>query len=127
MQMHQSPSSTTFSAPLWSPAATIEHFGGDESLVRELIGLFLTSCPRLLEALRARSRENDLTGLGRAAHALKGSLGNFTREAPATTALELERLCGLGRRDAAAAALQRLEVEVLQLVAEMKAFHKGES
>jgi two-component system sensor histidine kinase/response regulator len=123
--MHQSHSSTAFTARRWSSAATIEHFGGDESLVRELIGLFLNSCPRHLETLRTRSRENDLTALGRAAHALKGSLSNFTREAPTTTASELERLCRLGRRDAAAATIERLEVEVSQLVSEMKAFQKG--
>ena len=110
---------------IWSPTATIEHFGGDEALVRELIGLFLNSCPRLLDNLRARLRDNDLTGLGRAAHALKGSISNFTREAPATTAMELERLCGQNQREAAIAVLQRLEQEVTRLTAEMRAFHRG--
>jgi two-component system sensor histidine kinase/response regulator len=120
--MRESHPSVIVSSSSWSAATTIEHFGGDEKLVRELISLFLNSCPRLIETLRARQRENDLTALGRAAHALKGSLGNFTREAPTTTALELERLCGLGRRDAAAVTLERLEQEVSLLVAAMRAF-----
>ena len=113
------------SSPIWSAPGTVEHFGGDEKLVRELIALFLNSGPRLLDALRARLRENDLTALGRAAHALKGSLSNFTREAPTTTAFELERLCGLGRREAAEATLLRLEQEVTQMIAEMRTFQNG--
>ena len=123
--MRESHPLVTVSTSLWSPASTIDHFGGDEKLVRELIALFLNSGPRLLDALRARLRENDLTALGRAAHALKGSLSNFTREAPTTTALELERLCGLGRRDAAEATLQRLEQQVTRMIAEMQAFQGG--
>jgi len=111
----------------WSPAATVEHFGGDEKLARELIALFLNSCPRLLDNLRARLRDNDLPALGKAAHALKGSISNFTTDGPAKTALELERLCGQNRRDAAAATLQRLEREVARLIAAMKAFQGGAS
>lgn len=117
----------SLSPSIWSPATTVEHFGGDEKLVRELIALFLNSGPRLVDALRARLRENDLTALGRAAHALKGSLSNFTREAPTTTAFELERLCSVGRREAAETMLQRLEQEVSQMIAEMRAFQNGAS
>ncbi len=111
----------------WSPASTIEHFGGDEKLARELIALFLNSSPRLLDNLRARLRDDDLAALGQAAHALKGSISNFTTEGPARTALELERLCTQGRRDAAAATLQRLEREVARLVAAMTTFQAGAS
>jgi HPt (histidine-containing phosphotransfer) domain-containing protein len=93
--------------------------------VRELIALFLKSCPRLLENLRARLRDNDLVALGRAAHALKGSISNFTPDGPTKTALELERLCSVGRRDAAALTIQRLEAEVSQLTAAMTAFQDG--
>jgi HPt (histidine-containing phosphotransfer) domain-containing protein len=122
--MHDAHVSVT---PAWSPASTIDHFGGDEKLARELIALFLTSCPRLLDNLRSRLRDGDLAALGRAAHALKGSISNFTTEGPAETALELERLCGQGRRDAAVATLQRLERDVARLVAAMKAFQGGAS
>jgi hypothetical protein len=72
----------------WSPASTIEHFGGDEKLARELIALFLNSCPRLLDNLRARLRDDDLAAVGKAAHALKGSISNYTTDGPARTALE---------------------------------------
>jgi two-component system, sensor histidine kinase and response regulator len=109
----------------WSPASTIEYFGGDEGLVRELIALFLKSSPRLLDTLRARLRDDDLPALGKAAHALKGSISNFTADGPARTALELERLCSLGRRDAAAAAVEQLEQEVTRLTAAMRAFERG--
>ena len=112
-------------AVAWSPASTIEHFGGDEKLARELIALFLDSCPRLMDNLRARMRDNDLAALGKAAHALKGSICNFTTEGPARTALALERFCCEGRRDAAADALRRLEREVARLVAAMRAFQGG--
>lgn len=120
--MHDGPAPVSVS---WSPAATVQHFGGDEKLTRELIALFLNSCPRLLDNLRARLRDDDLAALGKAAHALKGSISNFTTEGPAKTALELERICAQGRRDAAAVTLQRLEREVARLVAAMKAFQGG--
>jgi HPt (histidine-containing phosphotransfer) domain-containing protein len=126
-EMRESHELIAVSSPPWSSAVTIQHFGGDEKLVRELIALFLESCPRLLEMCRARTRARDLAGLGRAAHALKGSLSNFTREAPTTTALELERLCSLGHIEAAVAMLYRLEQEVSRMVVDMKSFQNGAS
>lgn len=106
----------------WSAAATIDRFGGDEALVRELVGLFVESCPRWLDSLRARLRDNDLAALGKAAHAFKGSIGNFVKDGPAVTALQLEQACAAGKRDAAALTLQRLEQEVARLMAAMRAF-----
>jgi protein-histidine pros-kinase len=106
----------------WSAAATVDRFGGDEALVRELVGLFVESCPRWLDSLRARLRENDLPALGKAAHAFKGSVSNFTKDGPTASALQLEQACAAGRRDAAAAALQRLEQDVQKLIAAMRTF-----
>jgi protein-histidine pros-kinase len=106
----------------WSAAATIERFGGDEALVRELVGLFVESCPRWLESLRARLRDNDLPALAKSAHAFKGSVSNFTREGAAATALQLEQVCATGRQEAAAATLQRLEQDVQKLIAAMRSF-----
>jgi protein-histidine pros-kinase len=100
----------------------VERFGGDEALVRDLVGLFVESCPRWIESLRARLRENDLPALAKAAHAFKGSVSNFTRDGAAATALQLEQVCATGRPEAAAATLQRLEQDVQKLIAAMRSF-----
>jgi HPt (histidine-containing phosphotransfer) domain-containing protein len=115
----------TVTPVVWSSTATIRHFGGDETLVRELVALFLKSCPRLMEGLRVRMRQKDLPAVAKAAHALKGSLSNFTPDAPTTTARELEQLCGDGRVDVVERAHERLEREVSRMLAEMRAFQKG--
>ena len=112
----------TMTTATWSAKATIERFGGDEVLVRELVSLFVESCPRWLESLRARLRENDLPALAKAAHAFKGSVSNFTKDGAAATALQLEQVCATGRREAAAATLQRLEQDVQKLIAAMRSF-----
>lgn len=109
----------------WSPASTVEHFGGDETLVRGLVRLFVENSPRMLESLRSALSSGDLQRLARTAHALKGSIANFTSEGPAKTASELERLCVLGQRDAAEATLHQLEQEMSRLVTAMKLFEES--
>jgi signal transduction histidine kinase/DNA-binding NarL/FixJ family response regulator len=64
--------------------------GGDEQLLTEAAALFLEGCPRMLTAIQESLDGGDLTMLARAAHSLKGSVGNFAAETAFDLAFELE-------------------------------------
>ncbi|HWA97168.1 MAG TPA: response regulator [Pirellulales bacterium] len=53
--------------------------GGDESILRELIEVFVAEAPAMLEAVTEAAQAGDAALLHRAAHTLKGALGYFTR------------------------------------------------
>jgi HPt (histidine-containing phosphotransfer) domain-containing protein len=56
----------------------LRRMGGDQELLQELSTMFLQSLPKQLEQLRAAVSSGDLGELGRIAHSLKGSTGNFS-------------------------------------------------
>jgi CheY-like chemotaxis protein len=58
-------------------AAALERMGGDEDLLKELVGLFLHECPRRTAEIREALTRRDAAKLRQAAHTLKGSVGNF--------------------------------------------------
>ena len=62
--------------------------GGDSALLEELIDLFLTGAPELLEQMRHAAEDEDSGRLYRAAHTLKGSSGQMG-------ALRMQELCGI--------------------------------
>jgi len=69
-----------------------ERVEGDAGLLAEMIGLFLRDYPRLLGAMREAIASGDAQGLERAAHTLKGTVGNFAATAATTAALLLEQM-----------------------------------
>ncbi len=114
-------------APVASPAsgdrsifdldAALECTGGDLPLFREVLGLFLEDCPRLLAEARTAIEASDGPALRRAAHTLKGSAGNF---AAAGVVAAAERLESSGRSGS------RGEVSDLDaLVSALNHFHEA--
>jgi HPt (histidine-containing phosphotransfer) domain-containing protein len=72
------------SAP-WPPVdrrSFLEGVGGDAARARELIALFLSNAPALLAAVRESLDRRDSETLKRAAHELKGAMGNLPAVAP---------------------------------------------
>jgi two-component system, sensor histidine kinase and response regulator len=110
----------------WSPAGMIDRLGGDEELARQLVELFVSECPRMMSAIRDSVANADADKIRRAAHAFKGSVGNFTDEAPMTTAFALERLGTAGNVAEATALLPQLEREVEQFVSALRRFEAGQ-
>jgi protein-histidine pros-kinase len=90
----------------------LAHFDGDAELVRELAEIFLGECPRLLADIRAAIESNDAPALQRSAHALKGSVGNFSASDAHSSAHQLEMLGKLGSTEGAAQAFAVLEVQL---------------
>jgi two-component system, sensor histidine kinase and response regulator len=110
----------------WTPAAMLERLGGDEELARQLVELFIAECPRMMAAVRESVESVDAEQVRRAAHAFKGSVGNFTDGAPMTTAFELEQIGRLGGLDQAPGLLARLEREVEVFIAALRRFEAGQ-
>ena len=106
----------------WSAGAFVARFDGDELLARELVALFLVECPRMMAAVRDGVQRGTADDVRRAAHTLKGSMSNFTDQAPVTTAFALEQHGAAGRLAEAAATLAQLEREVADLIAAMRQF-----
>jgi two-component system sensor histidine kinase/response regulator len=51
--------------------------GSDPEVLREIIQLFIEDCPKQLEAIQTGLQAGDAKAVYRAAHTLKGSVGNF--------------------------------------------------
>jgi HPt (histidine-containing phosphotransfer) domain-containing protein len=96
-------------------AAALDRMGGDRELLEEVALLFLESSPSQLERIEQAVRARDAEALERAAHTLKGSLGNFAAEAAFETALRLEKMGRSGDLTGAEGALQQLVIELERL------------
>jgi two-component system sensor histidine kinase/response regulator len=95
-----------------SDAELLARFDGDCELLKELAGIFLQECPRMLEDIREALRAGNSTALERAAHALKGSVGNFAMPGPGETAQRLELLAKSGQLSGAEEVLCTLEQQL---------------
>jgi two-component system sensor histidine kinase/response regulator len=96
-------------------AAMIERFGGDESLLLELVAIFLKDCPDQLVDLRQAVAEADATALQAAAHRLRGSAANFGPSPVVNTAQRLELLGGASELAEARGLFAQLEGEMAAL------------
>ncbi len=89
--------------------ALLARVENDEALLRELIELFLTDCPRMMKEIREAVTRRDAEALQRAAHTLKGSVSNFTSRDAFEAARDLEEIGrnrDLARADQAWTALE---------------------
>jgi two-component system sensor histidine kinase/response regulator len=97
-----------------SDAELLARFDGDAELLRELAGIFLQECPKMLDDLRQALRAADPKAVERAAHTLKGSVGNFAMPRPWETAQRLELLAKSGQLSGADDILHALEQQLAQ-------------
>jgi HPt (histidine-containing phosphotransfer) domain-containing protein len=65
-------------------------FDGDWSFLAEIVDVFLSDYPKLMEDLHRASKEVDSDLLVRSAHSLKGMLKNFQAESAAEIASVIE-------------------------------------
>ena len=95
--------------------AALKRVEGDEALLQEIADLFLESCPGLLAEIREAVTGGENHELARAAHTLKGMVGNFGAEGAVEVALRLETMGREGDMAGAEGAYTELEVEVEHL------------
>jgi CheY-like chemotaxis protein len=92
-----------------------ERVAGDADLLREIIELFLADCPERLLELHEALTHQDYTVLARAAHRLKGALGNISANPALAAVWRVEAAARAGDVQAATEALARLENELARL------------
>src|SRR3977135_3259564 len=89
---------------------------GDRELLLELIDVFLEDAPQRIQAVQSALADRDADAVYRAAHALKGSAGNFGAPEVVSRANRLEALARENDLDAAAIEFEFLETDMNQLV-----------
>ena len=87
----------------------LDRVDGDKILLSEMAELFLESYPGYLSRIKEAVVQADLLALTQAAHALKGSVGNFTTREPFEVARALEQLGRQGDITLAPQVVVRLE------------------
>jgi HPt (histidine-containing phosphotransfer) domain-containing protein len=94
---------------------------GDRELLLELIDVFLEDAPQRIQAVRSALADRNADAVYRAAHALKGSAGNFGAPEVVRRANRLEALARENDLDATAVEFEFLDADMNQLVAELAA------
>ena len=94
---------------------TMARMDGDWELFREVVGMFATDSRVMMEQIGAAVAAGDPRRLQRAAHTLKGALGNFSARVPMDLALKLEVLGKNGVLAGAEAGCADLERELVRL------------
>lgn len=100
-------------------AIALTRVGGDSELLQEMAQLFLSECPSQMEAIRDAVKKRDAGAIERAAHSLKGSVGNFGATAAHNAAANLETIGRSGQLQSVEAALTSLESAIRALQPEM--------
>jgi HPt (histidine-containing phosphotransfer) domain-containing protein len=91
-QAHEGKSKVNVSHQLLSfnRNVAMDRVGGDEDLLREIAGLFLSEYPKLMDEIHQSVIDGNADRMHQAAHTLKGSLGTLGADAAYPVALELE-------------------------------------
>ena len=105
----------TQAGPPVDRVAALAHVEGDLELLQEIAAVFLIDSAELLSEIRQSVASHDPRALERAAHKLKGSVGNFCAQATFEAALRLEMMGHDGDLTSAAEALRVLEEEIERL------------
>jgi CheY-like chemotaxis protein len=95
--------------------AALNQMEGDVDLLKEIAEMFLEESPELLDRMRQATAQGDSNALERAAHTIKGSVGNFAAKSAFEAAQRLERIGRDGDLSEAAEAYQVLEREIERL------------
>jgi two-component system sensor histidine kinase/response regulator len=101
--------------------ALLDRVEGDEELLAEIVRLFLDELPRALEELKVAGKVDDLKALARAAHKLRGVLGNLCAAPATAAAMKLEQSADGDDMSAARRALTVLAFELDRLKAPLEA------
>lgn len=78
--------------PAFDQKAALGNVGGDISMLREIIEIYLQECPGWMNAIREGVLQNDSTRVHRAAHTLKGAISTFGPTEARDLAFKLETM-----------------------------------
>jgi two-component system, sensor histidine kinase and response regulator len=101
-------------------AALLAGVEGDRQLLREMVRVFLTDYPQRLAEIKEALDRGDAVAAERAAHTLKGAVGNFAAEKAIAAAQEIETMAKRGDLDGARKVCATLESELALLGEELR-------
>ena len=104
----------------------LKTMGEDGELLKEIAALFLESLPENLAEIKRAVTEGDAAGLERAAHSLKGAVGNFGAKRAYEAARRLEFIGKEDRMKTADKGLTALEGELEALADQLKTLASGD-
>jgi CheY-like chemotaxis protein len=112
--------------PKWSAAtsALLANFGGDATLLGEVIGMVLADAPATEREIRRAVASGDTAAVAAAAHALKGTVGLFVKAGAYQAAAELEQAARRAEMDRIEPASRRLTKEMTSVRRRLKALLK---
>ena len=87
---------------------------GDESLVREVVSMFLEDAPRQMDELTRALQAGNATDSRRLAHSVKGAAGNVGAQVVQMAALRLEHAAETDDMKEALAVRDTLETALLE-------------
>jgi len=98
-------------------AVALRWLGGDQLLLRELVGIFVDDGPKRLETLRAAMTAADIQQLGQVAHSLKGSAAILGAARLQESAMALEEAAHAGRAENGVDLVGQLAREIERVLA----------
>jgi len=109
----------TDSTAILDLAALERQTGGDASLRREIVRMFLEDCPLRVDAIGAAIAAGDTASLVSSAHTLKGSAAYLKASIVRGHAADLEQCAREGRDADAAAVFEKLRDAIGELLPEL--------
>ncbi len=111
----------TRSAASIDQEALLDDFGHNRKVLIEVIGVFLTDAPAYLARIRAAAATLDDSSIAAASHALKGSVGLFSKGAAYEAARALEQAARTGDPSVYDVRLRDVDSAVEQLCVDLEA------
>lgn len=106
----------------WNPENALARVEGDQTLLLELIQLFLDDYPRTMVELRTAITQGDIVSAERHAHTLKGSAANFEAGPVVNAGLRLETSAYRKDLSNISQEVQDLEAALTELRRELEAY-----
>ncbi|HLJ40271.1 MAG TPA: response regulator, partial [Candidatus Acidoferrales bacterium] len=103
-------------------AELLERVQGDRELLAEIVQLFETGLPAILQGLRESIAREDAVEIARTAHTLKGSVGNFGRGAAYRAVEQMESFAKENDMARTAKAFGVVESELKELLVALEPF-----
>ena len=101
------------------------HLDGDTEFLEEMAGLFCDNAPKMLSQLRDALASRDGKALERAAHALKGAVGNFGAKDAFETAAKVEEMAREGKMEGVEEACASLQDRVAEVSLALESIRKS--
>ncbi|HHH76419.1 MAG TPA: Hpt domain-containing protein, partial [Phycisphaerae bacterium] len=109
----------------FDPEAALEQFEGDMELLLDVTEMYLDCQAEMMQAVEEAVEACDLEKLNRAAHSLKGTLGQLSAQAAQEAAFRLETMGRQGQQAQLAEAWQDMQDKNNRLCEALRTFHRG--